>query len=536
VVHLQSYIIDPHFGRDGKACGIVNLGGEMRLLEVEPGREYRTLVAGLGAGRSEYHWADIGPDDLLAVAMEDGVRIWDLDTGREVAFLPIGLVKSASFVLGGRGRELLSCGPTTGLHRWPIGEEAAAPGRLRIGSPRKVRLPMAPSIASVDQDGHTALVACESSGAAVVLDLADEAVRCTLPHPAVSYGMLSPDGRWAATAGWNTPSVKVWDARTGALAEDLTTGSQNAVYFSPDGRTMITSLVGKYQFRGVPSWRPIRELHWEVPSYPGWVAFSPDRKLVALELSPAVVHLLDAASGRTLARLQDSDRARWLGFTADGGRLVVVSGYSKAIHVWDLRAISRRLGAMGLRDEWMASLEAGGPVLRPGRTVEICSDASASLADVLEQKARATIDRYRQEVATRPGDALACNNLTWSYLLAPEPLRDAARGLAMAERAARLEPGKASYRNTLGVAYYRAGRYGEAIEVLRVDLDGQEDRYLAWDLCFLAMSYHRLGDRDRAREYRSWALRWSRDQTGLSADHLHELSAIRAEMEATLAR
>jgi hypothetical protein len=50
------------------------------------------------------------------------------------------------------------------------------------------------------------------------------------------------------------------------------------------------------------------------------------------------------------------------------------------------------------------------------------------------------------------------------------------------------------------------------------------------------MSYHRLGDSDRAREYRSWALRWSRDQKGLSDDNLHELSAVRDEMEATLAR
>ena len=49
------------------------------------------------------------------------------------------------------------------------------------------------------------------------------------------------------------------------------------------------------------------------------------------------------------------------------------------------------------------------------------------------------------------------------------------------------------------------------------------------------MGYHRLGEEDRAREYRSWALRWSRDQKGLSAEELHELSAVRDEMEATLA-
>ena len=125
VVHWQSLVGDPHFGRDGRACGVVKVGGETRVLEVEPGREYRTLVAGLGPGQSEYYQADISPDDLLAVGMEDGVRLWELDTGRELAFLPIGKCQTTSFVAGKRGRELLSCGPG-GLHRWPIVEEAGA--------------------------------------------------------------------------------------------------------------------------------------------------------------------------------------------------------------------------------------------------------------------------------------------------------------------------------------------------------------------------------------------------------------------------
>jgi WD40 repeat protein/Flp pilus assembly protein TadD len=533
-----SSVNDLHFSGDGTVCGIVVLGGKSRLLEVEPGREYRTLVAGLEAGRSEHYRADISPDDLLAVGMEDGVRIWGLDTGKALAFLPIGLANSASFTFGKRGRELLSCGPS-GLQLWPISDDSKSPGRVRIGAPRTVGLPIAPSVASVGLDGYTAIVTSEKSSTAVVVDLDTETVRCKLaPHPWLSHGVLSPDGRWAATSGWHTPSVKVWDAHTGALAKDLPIGGLNAAFFAPDGRTMITSIATEYRLWDVPAWRAVRELRWEIPSYPGWVAFSPDRKLMALELSPAVVHLVDLATGKTLAKLEDpeSHRARWLGFTHDGGRLVTIAPYSHAIHIWDLRGIARQLAGLGLRDEASGLAEIGDTEPARPPKVEILADTSASSGRALEQKARAAIERYRQAVAANPKSSIHCNGLAWSYLTAPEPLRDLEQALAMAQRAVELDPGNAACRNTLGVAYYRAGRYRDAEKILRADLAGQEDRYLAWDFCFLAMSYHRLGETDRAREYRDLALRWSRDQKGLSVEQLHELAAIREEMEALLAK
>ena len=71
-------------------------------------------------------------------------------------------------------------------------------------------------------------------------------------------------------------------------------------------------------------------------------------------MDPGVIHLKDVATGQTVARLEDpnGDRATWMGFTPDGGKLVVNAVYSKAIHVWDLRAIRSRLKAMNL--DWDA--------------------------------------------------------------------------------------------------------------------------------------------------------------------------------------
>src|SRR5262249_38272143 len=125
----------------------------------------------------------------------------------------------------------------------------------------------------------------------------------------------------------------------------------------------------------------------------------------------------------------------------------------------------------------------------------------------------------------------ACNNLAWAYLVAPEGLRDGKAAVPLAEKAVRLAPGNASYRGTLGVAYYRAGRYRETVEVLRPNLGKQDDRILAIDLYLLAMSHPRLGETARARDYYDWAVRWAQLQRGLEAGHLEELAAFRAEAE-----
>jgi len=54
-------------------------------------------------------------------------------------------------------------------------------------------------------------------------------------------------------------------------------------------------------------------------------------------------------------------------------------------------------------------------------------------------------------------------------------------------------------------AVYREGG-GEA---LRANLARQDDSGLAYDLYFLAMSHHRLGETARARDYYDWAVRWA---------------------------
>jgi tetratricopeptide (TPR) repeat protein len=146
-----------------------------------------------------------------------------------------------------------------------------------------------------------------------------------------------------------------------------------------------------------------------------------------------------------------------------------------------------------------------------------------------EAQARQTITHYRQELEGKPDDPLACNNLAWAYLTAPAALRDAKSALPLAEKAVALARGNGVYRNTLGLAYYRLGRYREAVDTLRPNLRGQEDGCLAFDLYILAMSHHRLGEAATARVYYDWADRRAQIPKELPPQQLQELSAFRAE-------
>ena len=91
-------------------------------------------------------------------------------------------------------------------------------------------------------------------------------------------------------------------------------------------------------------------------------------------------------------------------------------------------------------------------------------------------------------------------------------------------------------RNTLGVAYYRVGRYREAADTLRGNLSGQKEKYLAVDLYFLAMSHHRLGEAALARAYYTWAQRAAGSQGELTAAAAQERARFRAEAEELLGK
>jgi tetratricopeptide (TPR) repeat protein len=96
------------------------------------------------------------------------------------------------------------------------------------------------------------------------------------------------------------------------------------------------------------------------------------------------------------------------------------------------------------------------------------------------------------------------NDASWQVVFKPGAgAEDYRRALAQAEAACRLAPGRGVYLNTLGAAQYRAEKYDEAVKTLleadklnTVTFEGP----VPGDWAFLAMAYHRLGQKEKAAD------------------------------------
>jgi tetratricopeptide (TPR) repeat protein len=220
-------------------------------------------------------------------------------------------------------------------------------------------------------------------------------------------------------------------------------------------------------------------------------------------------------------------------FSPDDTQLITI-GQDHAIHIFDLAAIRRQLRDIDL--DWGPPPDPPvAPAIEPRRPlkVEVILGELATLKP--EEKARHKIAHYRQVLEGKPDDALACNELAWAYATGPEALRDLKQALLLAEKAVRLQPTNLNYRNTLGVVYYRTGRYRHAIETLQANLPKQEAGLLAIDLYFLAMSHHQVGEPGPAQLYFDWATRWPLPPRATEEERA-EMAGFRAEAVALLSR
>jgi len=322
--------------------------------QLAAGHECRTIPAheqlGKDKGRKGPQYLTVSPDGrLIASCAKDGLRLWDLAGGREVAHLPIGHVRSAFFA----DRESLITSGERGQDRWPIRLGADQAGRLGIGPPQSLDPRPSSRRGSLSRDGRT--LAVSSGGSVHLLDLEGKSLpRHLSGRPGLHDVALSADGCWAAAGSWQGKGVRLWDAHTGHVVKDWLMESPSAsAAFSPDGRWLVTATGQEYRFWRVGIWEADKAIprHPDAGTVPGVMAFTPDGRLLAVAWTRRVIQLVDTATCESLATLEPPDPGAEgiysMCFNGEGSTLVAAIENHR-LQVWDLREIRRQLRAMGL--------------------------------------------------------------------------------------------------------------------------------------------------------------------------------------------
>ena len=113
-------------------------------------------------------------------------------------------------------------------------------------------------------------------------------------------------------------------------------------------------------------------------------------------------------------------------------------------------------------------------------------------------------------------------------------LRDLPHYIRLSRHTLELRPHEAAFLNTLGVALCRNGQYSDALGLLSQSLERSSGAMDGWDLFFLAICRHRLGQATQAQADLQSGVNWLEQHTELTPSKRAELTAFRAEAEAVI--
>jgi WD40 repeat protein len=196
------------FSQDGRHLGPYHINNKVGVWEVHAAPEHRALVRELAMGKGDYGYPAVSHDSrLLFVALLEGrvhtehggIAIWDLDTGRELSFLP-------GFGFGGGGvaadaRDAMFVGFGGGVYHMPLQNDVKSPNIVRLGPPEKLTLPHGRLTAT--RDGKFLGVGLNNSATILFRNGSDRLVKLAIPKSTGLFWCVAgtSDGQWVVSGG-----------------------------------------------------------------------------------------------------------------------------------------------------------------------------------------------------------------------------------------------------------------------------------------------------------------------------------------------
>ncbi|MDG4805585.1 protein kinase [Micromonospora sp. WMMD1120] len=272
----------------------------------------------------------LGADGELAVTggVDGLVRVWELQTGRQLLTFPERAGKAHTVVLAADARLALTADWGGTAHLWdlPAGKRRAELHGDQ-GAVRAADLARAGEYAIVgDDDGALCLWRARSV----------HLVRTMVAHQGrVGSVRLSDDGRFAASAGAEDRTCRLWRTGTGSPLLTVPVGiGPVALRFTPDNRHLLVNSTGKLTVWDVFTGRR----RYERESWGDALAVSRDGRVAAVAVLSTehgrVLSAWETATGRTLCDIaSDSD----VFDVSPDGRYVVTADRDRVLRIWDTR-------------------------------------------------------------------------------------------------------------------------------------------------------------------------------------------------------
>jgi serine/threonine protein kinase/WD40 repeat protein len=335
-------------------------GGQIELLEASAGQGYRALRP--DAEESASCCAFCGDGQLIISTGETSVHLWDASSGKLLwrAQRPTW----HGFVVPNSDSTNFFIAAASGLERLVL--EKATAGEYALKSSGAIPLVSQFGRLQLTRDSRTLVSGSVNSGAHL-LDISSglEVGRLDPGYPEV-FAAITADGRLAATYGQRGSHVQIWDVATSNIVHQIPLSYPNSIFadFSRDGQLFALGNGIEFRVYEIKTWKQLYTLTRQNAEHWAHLAFSPDSQLLAVAISRTTILLVEALTGRELARLEAPElhNINWITFDGKGDRLAAACGI---IQLWDLRAIRQQLSLMNL--DWETGVASGDSERQVGR-------------------------------------------------------------------------------------------------------------------------------------------------------------------------